>query len=285
MVQLDAIVRELATVMDKPAAEKLAQVLTSLYTDLHESMVLQRLTALERAVEQLTEAVQNLAASLQRLEEEFARYRAESEERFRRIEQALSELAEAQKRTEETVARLGERMDELALNQRAMQSEMLEVRRAIRELAEAQRKTEGYLQIVARKQEAVAKQWGGLSFSLDYTLENEAYRHLPSLLERDYGLVVEGRLKRELFEDATGLLEVNIYGTARQNGEHVVVVGESKVQLSRKDVEQFVRRKLPRLQKLFGKVFPVIVTHMTSQLGVKEYATSQGVAIYYSYDF
>ncbi len=281
-MKVENIVDELASVMDRSAAEKLGRILTSLYSEMQESAVIQRLTALERSVEQLTLAVTRLTEAQNRLQSEFAEYRLRTDARLDRIEQAIAELAEAQKRTEETVARLGQRVEELSEDQKSIRAEIAEVWRVIRELAELQRSTEKYLR---EKQDALAKQLGGLSFSVGYSLENEAYRSLPPLLERDYGLVTEERLKREMFEDATGQIEVNIYGRARRNGEQVTIVGESKVQLSRKDVEQFVKRKLRRLQRLFGKVFPVLVTHMTSQIGVKEYANSLGVAVYYSYEF
>jgi len=34
---------------------------------------------------------------------------------------------------------------------------------------------------------------GGLAATVGYTLENEAYRCLPDLLRRDYGIEVENR--------------------------------------------------------------------------------------------
>ena len=62
-------------------------------------------------------------------------------------------------------------------------------------------------------------------------------------------------------------------------------MGETKSQLSKNDVDSFVRRKMNRLEGVFEEMFPVLVTHMTSSYDVEEYAKEKGIALYYSYDF
>ena len=49
---------------------------------------------------------------------------------------------------------------------------------------------------LAKEHLETRRQLGGLAMTVGYTLENEAYKALPALLKRDYGLLVEGRLKR-----------------------------------------------------------------------------------------
>jgi hypothetical protein len=120
----------------------------------------------------------------------------------------------------------------------------------------------------------------------DYYLANEAYRALPSLLARDHGLAVQGRLKRAYVTDAHGrALEVNILGTARRDGQEVTIVGESKAQLSKNKVDQFIARRLVPLKEVFPQVFPVLVTHMISEPDAEAYARDAGITVYYSYDF
>jgi hypothetical protein len=66
----------------------------------------------------------------------------------------------------------------------------------------------------------------------------------------------------------------------------VVIVGESKSQLSKNKVDEFVQRKLKRLEGVFVvEMFPVLVTYMISEPDVEEYTKAQGIALYYSFDF
>lgn len=119
-----------------------------------------------------------------------------------------------------------------------------------------------------------------------YELANESYIALPRLLQRDYGLQVVGRLKRDYALDNEGkYIEVNIWGQAERDGQTFTIVGESKVQLSANDIDRFLRRKLKRLQGIYPNLFPVIVTHMITSPDVSQYAERKGVAVYFSYDF
>jgi len=96
---------------------------------------------------------------------------------FSELKQIVRELAEAQKRTEQR----------------------------LEELAEAQKRTEKALQKLSEEHLETRRQLGGLAMTVGYTLENEAYKALPALLERDYGLVVEGRLKRAHLPQGRGV--------------------------------------------------------------------------------
>ncbi|MGQ9489054.1 MAG: hypothetical protein ACUVRT_04685, partial [Armatimonadota bacterium] len=88
MPSLSDVVEELSSVLERPVAEKIAQVVLSVYQGLYEEMVLRRLEALEKAVTELTRESQRLR------EEVNARF-AELAEAQRRTEQRLEELAEA----------------------------------------------------------------------------------------------------------------------------------------------------------------------------------------------
>ena len=80
-------------------------------------------------------------------------------------------------------------------------------------------------------------------------------------------------------------VEVNIFGRGRRNGREVVVIGESKSQLSAKNIDHFIQGRLTRLEPLFEDVFPILVTHMISSPDVAAYAQERGIALYYSYQF
>ena len=62
-------------------------------------------------------------------------------------------------------------------------------------------------------------------------------------------------------------------------------MGESKAQLSKNDVDRFLRRRLELLASIVDNPFPVLVTYMTSEPDVEAHARARNVALYYSYDF
>ncbi|MDW8321419.1 MAG: hypothetical protein RMM08_08650 [Armatimonadota bacterium] len=335
MATLNQIVDDLATVLDKPVAEKIAQAILSA----QESLVLRRLEALEDAVRQLAEEIRRSQQLFREMREEFQEYRKQTDERFR-------ELAEAQRRTEERVEQLAqfqqkayeefqeyrkqtderfrelreeqqrmyaefqeyrkqtdERFRELREEQQRMYAEFQEYRKQtderFRELVEAQRRTEEH---IARLEDQIARlvevqrhmqeeirdirrQLGGLSQTVGYTLENEAMKHLPTLLQ-EAGIRVEGRLRRQYVRDSQGeYLEVNIFGSGYRDGEQVTLVGESKSQLSKNDVDRFLRRTVSALQGVYPNIVPLLVAHFTSEPDAEEYARAQGVLVYYSYEF
>jgi len=194
--------------------------------------------------------------------EEIERQREETvtKKEFNELKEIVRELAEAQKRTEERVE----------------------------ELAAAQKRTEEELRKLVVEHSKTREQLGGLSMTVGYILENEAMKALPRLLEEEFGLRVEGRLVRKFLVDVQGNpMEVNIVGEAARDGERYLLVGESKSQLSKGGVNEFLRKKLGRLPKAAGlEFFPVLVTHMVTAPDVVEYALSRGIKrVYYSYEF
>ncbi|MGQ9778050.1 MAG: chordopoxvirus fusion protein, partial [Thermodesulfobacteriota bacterium] len=156
------------------------------------------------------------------------------------------------------------------------------------ELAEAQKRTEETLLDLIKEHGKTREQLGGLSNTVGYILENEAMRVLPRLLLEEFGLVVKGRLVRKFVEDEEGRpLEVNIIGEAEKDGERFIVVGESKSQLSKGRIEEFIEKKLEKIRKPLGmELFPILVTHMVTSPDVVDYAISKGIKrVYYSYEF
>jgi len=117
-------------------------------------------------------------------------------------------------------------------------------------------------------------------------LENEAYKKLPALLARDFGILIKGALKRDYLIDKEGAeIEMNIFGYGEKEGREITIVGESKAQLSQNDVDKFLRKKYERMEGVFKEMFPVLITHMITSGGVGTYVKNKGIALYYSYDF
>ena len=236
----------------------------------------------ERRLSELTKRVDELAEAQKRTEERLN----ELAEAQKRTEERLNELAEAQKRTEERLNELAEaqKRTEERLNELAEAQKRTEER--LNELAEAQIRTEEELRKLAQEHRETRRQLGGLTITVGYTLENEAFKALPDLLKRDYGLELRERLKRAYVRDKEGkAIEVNIIGKAVKDGREVTILGEGKAQLSKRDVDRFLRRKVNRLRDVLGDLFLVLVTHMISEYDVEEYAKEKGIALYYSYDF
>jgi len=196
----------------------------------------------------------------------------------KRTEARVEELAEAQKETQKEVGRLDRALQELAEAQKRTEAR-------VEELAEAQERTEEALQKLIGEHAETRRQLGGLSATVGYRLEDEAFKGLPALLRRDHGLTVKERLTRKFVRDNRGeYIEVNIVGQGERDGQTYTIVGESKSQLSKKDVDTFVRKKLKRLEGVFPEIFPVLVTYMIAQPDVEDYARQKGIAVYYSFD-
>ena len=201
------------------------------------------------------------------------------ESRMDRVEAALDRLEAAQARAEKRLEALEDRMDRV-------EDRMDRVEATLDRLAAAQVRTEEALEKLTEAHDETRKQLGGLSHTVGYILENEAYRALPALLKAEHGIEVEDRLIRTYLTTDRGYpVEVNIFGRGRRNGREVVILGESKSQLSAKNIDHFIQGRLTRLEPLFEEVFAVLVTHMISSPDVAAYAQERGIALYYSYQF
>ncbi len=195
-----------------------------------------------------------------------------TKEEFNELKEIVREQGENLKVLTQRVDQLTQRVDQLT--------------QRVDQLTEDVRRLTGEMGRMKEEMREIRKQVGGLSITVGYTLENQAFKGLPELLKRDYGLEVVEPLRRTFVRDEKGReLEVNIYGTARRNGEKLVILGEAKAQLSKNDVDRFLRRKVKPLEKVFPERFLVLVTHMVTSSEVEEYARKKGVALYYSYQF
>ena len=261
MINTLRIFDELKETMEAKAAQKIAEIIGMLYEDLQNTVTKKEFNELKDIVGELAEAQ-------------------------KRTEQRVNELAEAQKRTEQRVNELAEaqKRTEQRINELAEAQKRTEQR--VNELAEAQKRTEEELRKLVQDHRETRRQLGGLAMVVGYTLENEAYKALPRLLKEDYNISVKDKLRRQYVKDNQGkYIEVNIVGKASKSGKEIVIVGEGKSQLSKNDIDRFRNKKLNRLEGVFKEMFPLLVTHMTTNPDVEEYAKKKGITLYYSYDF
>ncbi len=287
--ELTQIVKRLAVAQERIAdAQEITEVRLKELAEVQKRTE-ERLEQLTVRVDKLTIRVDELAQAQKRTEERLEQLTVRVDELAIRVD----ELAQAQKRTEERLEQLTVRVDELAEAQKRTEERLEQLTVRVDELAEAQKQTEFKLQRLTeevRKLNAdhaeTRRQLGGITATIGYTLENESYKALPRLLQEDYGIIVQGRLDRDYIVDNQGKeIEINILGKAHQNGNELLIVGESKSQLSRNDVDKFIRKKLKRLEGIHEHLFPIIVTHMITSRDVAEYAKKKGIVVYKSSHF
>ncbi len=78
-------------------------------------------------------------------------------------------------------------------------------------------------------------EFGGLSHTVGYRLEDEAMKSLPALLKQDHSITVKGRLIRDYVEiSPKRYVELNIWGHGLKDGTPVEIIGEAKSQLKKK---------------------------------------------------
>jgi uncharacterized phage infection (PIP) family protein YhgE len=216
---------------------------------------------------------------------------------FNELKGIVAQLAQAQQRTEQRMDSLAMRMEELAQAQQRTEQRM-------EELAQAQQRTEQRvdslamrmgeltqeMQVFARGLANVRADVGGLSRSFGYALENEAYRMLPAFLARQHGLTVTERLVRT---EVAGE-EINLLGRAKRNGQEVLIVGETKLQLDERRsnrreedevLEQLARKVEVVRQAMPGiEIVPLLITHYARPSFVQQ-AAEQGVIVVQSFEW
>jgi hypothetical protein len=160
---------------------------------------------------------------------------------FSELKAIVQDLAESQKAmgaSQEAMGKtqeaMGKTLQDLAESQRAMaitveenSSQIGDLTEVVRELAVAQQRTEAEVEKLTSAVGDIRSEIGGMSRSMSYALENEAYRALPAFLLENHGIEVTERLIRTTVNDE----EINFLGRAVRDGRPVLIVGESKQRL------------------------------------------------------
>ncbi len=197
----------------------------------------ERLGELAEAQKRTEERLEGLAIAQKRTEERLEELAMAQ----KRTEERLEELAMAQKRTEERLGNLTAGLEDLAAAQKRTEERLGSLTARLEELATAQRRTEEALR-------NLAIQVGQLSDVIGFGLEDIARVVVPSWLHRHEDIVVE-ELYREILVIDGEEIEVNLYGEGLKAGEKIVILGEVKSRIYRRDVEEFVS-KLEKIEKL-----------------------------------
>jgi DNA repair exonuclease SbcCD ATPase subunit len=249
----------------------------------------ERQTKTEETVKALAEEVKKLAEEVKELAERQTKteetVKALTEE-VKKLAEEQRKLAERQTKTEETVKALAEEVKKLAERQTKTEETVKALAEEVKKLAERQTRTEEELRKLIKEHEKTRKDLGGLTQSFGYFLENESYKHLPSLLERDYHLQITEPLDRKFIRYPHNRYdEVNIYGKGKIDGKEFVILGEVKSQLSKRHVDEFLK-KVSRIKKFYNwETFLVLVTHMAVNPQVEDYVKDLGIALYKSSQF
>jgi len=161
-----------------------------------------------------------------------------------------------------------------------------ELKAIVRDLAEAQKRTEEEVRTLAIGLNRTREDLGGVTRTLGYAFENEAYRMLPRLLKEKYDL----ELKERIVRAEIGGKEINFFGKAEKQGKEVYIVGEAKVRLDdtkrREDVFKEIQEKIMAVKAEYGEVeiMAILVTHFATK-GFLKMANERGIIVVQSYEW
>lgn len=199
MVTTQVLANHLETVFTPRQSRVLAEVITDAYSDLVKTSDFNELKAIVRDI---AVAQQRIAAAQER-----------TEARVEELAIAQERLTAAQERTET-------RLEGLAAAQQRTETRL-------EGLAAAQQRTEAHLAKLTRAVTEMSSEMGSVAQNMSYALENEAYRMLPALLEREHGIHLSQRLVRTEIEG----VEINFFARGEREGRSICLTGEAKLRL------------------------------------------------------
>ncbi len=240
----------------------------------------------ELKVEQLADAQKRTEQKVEQLADAQKRTELKVEQLAdaqKRTELKVEQLADAQKRTEQKVEQLTDAQKQLADAQKRTELK-------VEQLVDAQKETQKDIQTLTKQLGETNSTLGGLGQSMAYALENEAYRMLPALLAEKYGIEIHERLIRTEIEGE----EINIFGRGQQNGQGILVVGETKLSLdgrrrSRQGQKTFFEQ-LQAKEEAVRKGYPdeeivlLAITHY-ARTKVRKVAEEAGIIVVQSFEW
>lgn len=195
---------------------------------------------------------------------------------FNELKAIVQDLAESQK--------------SMARAQEETSSQLEQLSFVVKELAAAQQRTETQVEKLTSVVGDIRSEIGGMSRSMSYTLENEAYRALPAFLLNNHGIEVTERLIRTSVNSE----EINFLGRAMRDGNPVLIVGESKQRLderrSSKREEARVFNQLEAKAKIVQGVYPdeeivlLLITHY-ARPEFSRSASERGIIVVQSFEW
>jgi hypothetical protein len=197
--------------------------------------------------------------------------------------------------TPELKYEIRELINEQIRERHVTKEDFTELKNIVKEIAEEQRKlakeqkeAQKEIRILALTMKDTRRDLGGVTSTLGFMLENEAYRVLPGILKDRYGIEVKERFLRQSIR-SLGIKdegEINIFsrGVYKDKGTEVVIIGESKSQLGRDDIDDLLElsAKLNLIDK--GEKFLLAITHYARETVIK-YAREKGVEVIQSFEW
>jgi len=276
MIDTLKIYEELREEVSDSAAKKIAYAIGRVYEELANVVTKQEFRELKGIVEDLAEAQKRTEQRV----EELAQAQKNTELRLTRLEKAVEELAQAQKRTEQ-------RVEELAQAQKNTELRLTRLEKAVEELAQAQKRTEEEVRKLARGLQDTRSELGGLSRTISYAFENEAFRMLPNFLKTRYNIEIFERLVRE----EIGGKEINIFGRAKRNGDEIFIIGEAKLRLDERrenieDIFSELEEKERLVKTEYGEkdTIKILITHFATKGALKK-AQEKGIIVVQSFEW
>jgi hypothetical protein len=151
----------------------------------------------------------------------------------------------------------------------------------LEELVDAQKRTEIALGKLSLGLDATRTELGGLSRSVSYSLENEAYRQLPRYLLETHGITITDRMVRFELEGE----EINIFAKGSRNGKELFIVGESELKLSSVGKLRQLEKKVSLVKNRYdGECIPLMITHFVRPQ-VLDAANKKGIIIVQSFEW
>lgn len=252
MINTHQIFNELRETMEPDAAEKIIEVIGSVFDEIKNSVTKPEFSELIDVVKDLAQAQRKNEDSVHKLTDN--------------VQLLTTQLGQFAQRVDTLAAR----MDQLTDKVDQLSSDVQDIVRESK--------------IATEERKEIWRQIGGMSHTIGYFLEDKSYPVLPHLLERDHSIVIQDRLKRGFLEiPKNKLVEINIWGKGVKAGAQVEIVGEAKTQLKKKDVDKLLMTVKAIENYVRGKIVPVCVTFQTSP-HVQKYAQEKGVIVYFSYE-
>ncbi|MFH0775895.1 MAG: hypothetical protein V2A53_10520 [bacterium] len=201
---------------------------------------------------------------------------------FNELKGIVTELAQAQKKTEIEIQKLTEglRQTREELIQKIGQTED-----KLGGLSNKLDLTREELGGLSNKVDLTREELGGLSRSVSYAFENEAYRMISGVLKDRYGI----NLTDKMIRTEIGGKEINILGRAKRNGKDVVIVGEAKLRLDERrkkpDIFEELEEKVLAVKEEYKEeIVRVLVTHYATK-GFMAEAEQKEVIVIQSFEW
>ena len=271
-------------------AEVLAEVIPRASEDLVKTSDFNALTSI---VKDLAVAQQDLTQDVKTLSQE-----------VKTLSQEMQKLTVAQQDTAKDVKTLSQEMQKLTVAQQEIAKDVQNLSKEMQKLTVAQQDTAKDVQKLTVAQQDTAKdvqklsvdlrnvrsEVGGISRSMSYALENEAYRSLPAFLLNQFGIEVTDRLIRT----DVGGEEINFFGHAVRDGEPMLIVGESKQRLDERrssyQEEERILSVLARKAESVRAIYPdtnivlLLITHYARPSFLKT-AEAQDIIVVQSFEW